>query len=154
MADEELKPFNPHEAMGLIKDRIRHQFAELIPEDRWKELVQGAIDSFFRPPPKRQGYRTKETSEFDDLVATMLKEEVKTRMRAVFDGEGWTRKWSPDPDEPGTYAEEVRKVVSEKTPELIQAFFAAMVSGVMSNASMYLSNVDVQSMNVHNAHGG
>lgn len=146
-------PATPQDPMEKIRDKIRAEFADLMPEAAWTAMVKKAIDSFFHAPNddrgdwhRRNGPRPK--SAVDLLIHGMLKTELEEQMRKFFRSDEWQMKWNPESEEyeGGTM---LREVIEAKLPQMMPYLFMHMMSAAL-NGGMHLMNVDVSQMTVQN----
>jgi len=95
MENNEIKAFDPNEAMKSVKEKIKDSFVSLIPDDQWNTMVKKEVDTYFmeRNSSYSQGPRA---SDFTNDVHNLLKAEVTSRVKfylesnfqAIWDGNG------------------------------------------------------------------
>lgn len=101
----------------LVTDRIKAQFAELIPEDAWKAVVEQATAEFLRVDlPKL----------IKDELATTLRERVKAELSDAWDPNTGSR----------VAGEVVATVIKEHSHVIVNAMVGNFVQEIV-NAARY-----------------
>lgn len=128
----------PDDFMEQIKDKIRLEFAEMVPEDKWREMVHSAVDSFFKSHERKQNHHPYNCeivkSPFDTIVHQLLVDEITEKMQAYFMSPEWQGQWglvSLSGSECSYVASErMKELMIECAPEIIQR----MLGNTLQNA--------------------
>jgi len=95
----EIEKFDPSKLVDQVRERIRNTFAELIPEEEWKRLIQREVTFFLQAAVTRKNSYGRDYVErgaigmlVDDELTAMLKEMIKKELEgpdwsAWFDGQ-------------------------------------------------------------------
>ena len=78
--ETELEKFDVNQAMQSVKEKIKDAFVSLIPDERWNEMVEKEINSYFRYRDAGYGHRG-QTSSFTEDVHQVLTQEVQQRVK-------------------------------------------------------------------------
>lgn len=80
--------FDPTKLADQVRDRIRNTFADLIPEDAWKTMVEAEIHAYTRP--ERNTYSGQEMpSPFARAVREELEKALRERVKAMLNSPEW-----------------------------------------------------------------
>jgi hypothetical protein len=135
----EIEKFDPSTLMQGVKDRIKSTFVSLIPEDKWEELVQKEIDSFFNQEQlitmstktvsnsvwDSSQYATKEIKQtpFRSLIYEMCYEKTIDLIKKKLTDEWFGNEW-PITEE--NMNENLKKVIAESAPAAMLKFFESI----------------------------
>ena len=131
MAEKDIVPYDPSRLMDAVRDRIKSEFVGLIPEDAWKEMVKGEVDSFFAARHEPYNNQRELPSLFQGVVLEELKTAVKAKMKEYLESEEWTGQW--DGDGRNVASEAVRKLVVEKSGEIVANVLGGMMQAALEN---------------------
>lgn len=133
----EVQKFDPSLLMEGVKARIRAEFASLIPDEAWTQMVEKEVQSYFHDKFENN-YRNERTSKFEDLIRNLLTEETKKRFAVYISSAEFERVWGKD----GLPAcsEAVKKMIVDNSGEILISFFGGMFEGMLSNFKMQLQN--------------
>ncbi len=126
--------YDPSRLMDSVRDRIKAEFVGLIPEDAWKEMVKAEVDKFFEMQHDNgYGNRTALPSAFRRVVWEELGTATKAKMKEFLASEEWTGKWDPQGNGNLLASEAVRKLVAEKSGEILANVLGGAIQGVIQN---------------------
>ena len=135
--DNKVQKFDPSKLMEGVKERIRAEFASLIPDEAWTQMVEKEVQSYFHDKFENS-YRHDRTSRFEDLVRSLLQEETKKRFAVYISSAEFERVWGKD----GLPAcsEAVKKMIVDNSGEILISFFGGMFQGMLDNFKANLQN--------------
>lgn len=133
----EVQKFDPSTLMDGVKMRIRAEFASMIPDEAWTQMIQKEVDFYFHSPTE-SNYNRDRTTRFQDLIRTLLQEEIKKRFADYLTTEGFTKVWANQ----GYTAcgEAVKKIIIDNSGEILVSFFGGMFTGMLENFKSQLNN--------------
>lgn len=94
-----------------VKERLKGIVADLIPEERWDEIVHATVRSF-------------ETHDLPKLIKAELEAQYKKAIQAEFAKPEWQSKWNNGTQEASVA---VQKLIMEAAPTIL----ASMIGGAM-----------------------
>lgn len=102
-----------------VKQRLKAIVADLIPEERWDEIVRATVQDF-------------ERNDLPKLIKAELAEQYKKAITAEFAKSEWQSTWSSQ----GGFAasEAVKQMLIEAAPVIL----ASMIGGAMENVKQQL----------------
>jgi hypothetical protein len=119
-----------------LKDRIRLELLDVIPQDTWKAMLLAETKAFLEGPPVRNdayynGQSRQTTSGFQDIVRHALENELKKRMAEYFGTPEWRMVWDSTTNQmvPGAM---LQKAISDAAPGLMQAFFTSAATDIVT----------------------
>jgi hypothetical protein len=130
-------PFKPSDYVEAIRGKIRSAMVDVIPDERWDEMVKAEVERFFDGKDVRVdnwGNTVRTTTGFKELVQKLLAEEVSARMRAYFSSPEWTARWSGGHP---VASEKVAEIVKEHAPEIIGRWLGAAVQSAITGMAGY-----------------
>lgn len=110
-----------------VKEKIKLDFAGMIPDEAWDKLVGEAVGSFVK-------------DDLAKLVKEELAGEVKRRLQVFFGGPDWSEQWSADGGGTRTASEKVREIIRENIPSIVEAALGMAVQGMMNDLKYRLSS--------------
>lgn len=121
---------------NTIKDKIRAEFANLIPDDMWKGMVQSVVSEFITD--KKDGYSGRAS---ESPIKAMIRQEIekmaKAHLTAELDRLG-TVSWNSYGQQ--VAAEAIKKMISEHFAEMLAAVQAGFVEVAVMQAVQNLRN--------------
>lgn len=111
------------QVMDNLRDKIRFNLAEAIPEDVWQQMIQKEIDDFMEPKVKATYAPEVKYSDFQMLVRHELQEACKVRLRALLSSPEWDVYWD------GT-----RHTTSKFVTKFFQENAAVVIEGLLGKA--------------------
>lgn len=148
MDTELLEKFDPSKLMEGVKDRIKSTFVSLIPDDKWEEMVDKEIKSFFEDKvsleiTKEQERRSDsfwekdsffitktEQSPFQALVWRHCVEQTQVLLRKKFTTEYFEENYTPDTKE---MKEGLKEVLVEIGPTLISKYLSDLSNSAIQS---------------------
>lgn len=115
--EENSKALTPVDFAGLLRDKIKKEMIELIPQAQFDKLVQAEIEKFLN-------------KGLPELIRDMLREDIKKRLSAYFISDGWEQEWNKGVSKWGP-GEQVRKLVKENIPQIIEAVIGGAFNDMM-----------------------
>jgi hypothetical protein len=126
--------WQPNDFKDKVEKRIKETFVDLIPEEAFQKMVSDSIDNFTtgRTVTDKSGYGQNQTvkeryipSGLERLVEDMLKDEVKTAIRALLNGDEWKTNYE------GLVGDQLKSLVVAATPALITGAITQMTEQVI-----------------------
>lgn len=112
----------------IVSEKIRQQFASLIPDDTWNKMVGDEIDTFMNGKPAR-GYESAVDSEFKKMIQAEIKrlgaEAIKTELAKP----EWQTKYI---DGKSMASEAVTKLIVDNANTIVAGLLSSMVQGIVS----------------------
>lgn len=119
----------PVSLSDLVRDRIQKDFVSLIPEENWKELVEGTIKIFTQK--KDRGHRGndnfRQTSDLEELILADLTERTKVIIKAELSKSEYQSMWD------GMGQQVASEVVQQLCEKHGQRIFTHMIGTMVSN---------------------
>lgn len=106
-----------------VKERLKSIVADLIPEEKWENIVRSTILEF-------------ETKDLPALIKAELTEQYKTAIRAKFAKQEWQSKWTG-------VGQEASPIVRQMLIDAAPAILAQMI-GSAAQQTLYNLNSQVQ----------
>jgi hypothetical protein len=118
----DLKPFDPADFQKTVADKIKAEFAGLIPEEHWKSLVKKHVDDFLNGT----GEGTLHAIVFREM-GVKLAELLKT----YFTTDGWSATWQGD----GRHvaSERIRHIITENMPTIVADLLSGAAQQTLEN---------------------
>lgn len=136
MADGNVVQYDPARLMDAVRDRIKAEFVGLIPEDAWKAMVKAEVERFFKAEDVyNYGYgsdRKALPSQFQRVVWDALQEDTKARVKAFLSSPEWEGEWDGQGNRKA--GEAVKKIVVEKSGEIVAALLAGVIQQTIEAA--------------------
>jgi len=125
----EVEKFEPTSLKDVIAEKIRVQFAELIPTDEWERLVAKEIENF--TDIKERGYNNnrEKYSDIQMLIREALKEQAKVALKKTLESTDWQQRQ----DEDGQYmaSEAVTKMVTKHASQMVGQILGEVVQNAV-----------------------
>jgi|GEM_PF-2228109 len=136
---KEIVKFDPTKLADHLKDKIRLDIAELMPEEMWQGLLKNEIEKFITEQPAGNGYSNRTTSsDLSKLTKEILKKELEKKIGEYFAGEEWAGKW----ESRGTGGPQalLGKAVKEIIVDNADIMFENMIAGAVSSVLRQLKD--------------
>lgn len=134
----EIEKFDPSKLVDQVRERIRNTFAELIPEDEWKKLVQREIAYFLQETRTRRnsyGNEIVERGALGELVDRELTAMLKELIKDEFASSKWNVWRDGNKQCIGT---EVEKLILKNAPAILSALLGQSLQSLMSQWGMHI----------------
>lgn len=102
-----------------VRDKIKRDFAEMIPEDAWDELVKKSVGDFIK-------------KDLGAVVKEQLTEEVTSRLTAHFASDGWKARWA-EYGHSNDASKKVRDLIRNSLPDIITALFGGAIQDFINS---------------------
>lgn len=102
-----------------VREKVKRDFAGMIPEEAWDALVQEAVQGFVK-------------QDLQAVVKAELTEEVKKRLQDYFHRPEWQDQWDPTSGEPRA-STAVRQTVRENLPLIIETVMGRAFQSFMND---------------------
>lgn len=112
-----------------VKERLKSIVADLIPEERWNEIVESTVKDF-------------EKNDLPKLVRAELTDKYKTAINAEFQKPEWNSVW-------GISGPEVSAALRQMIVEAAPLVLASMIGGAMQSVQQQMQNALQQIRPVH-----
>lgn len=133
--DKDIEVYQESDILKDVKDKIRAEFVNLIPDEKWEALVKNAVDSWFEKKETRYN-TTERVSHFDYFVNSLLQEECKERVKEYFNSPEWQGQWDGEGGlEP---SDMMKKIIIENSPKIIEMIIGNAFQQAFSNAMQHI----------------
>lgn len=126
----------PVSLSDLVRERIQKDFVSLIPEENWKELVDGTVKNFTQR--KERGHRGNDnyrlTSDLEELILADLTERTKALIKTELNKPEYQTMWD------GMGQNVASQVVQEICDKHAHKIFNVMISTMVSQVMMTMRN--------------
>jgi len=130
----DLAVYKDTDILSNVKDKIKAEFVNLIPEDKWEAMVKSAVDDWFKK--RETNYNTREmVSSFDQFVQGLLKEEVKERVKAYFSSPEWQGEWK---DGGETASDKMKEIIVENSDKIMATILGNAFQSALNNARQHM----------------
>lgn len=110
-----------------VKEKVKRDFAGMIPEDAWDRLVEDAVQSFIK-------------DDLEKLVKEELRTECAARLKKFFETPEWTDQWdSVRGGNARLASERVRELMKEHTTDIVNAVMGSAYQSVINDLRNQLS---------------
>lgn len=128
---EEIKKWNPEDAINSIKDRIRAEFVQMIPAEQFTEMVRSVVNSY---TTKSEHYNSRQSfSDFDSTVKRELEDATKKEVVKLLDSPEWTGKWNGQNQEA---SDAVKSALAEHGAKILNTWLGNAFQQMIQNARM------------------
>lgn len=134
-----------------VKEKVKNQFVDLIPEEAWDGMIKKEIDSFFSGNAtvkftieKESGWRNNNThirfdegiNPFKALVWDVCFSEVRNKVYSDLSKDYINKEVGNN----GEISEKLKEVIKESIPLAIQKYFEAMINNMGNNLVQMIQN--------------
>lgn len=130
---EEIEKFDPSKLVDRVRERVQNTFAELIPEEQWKALVQKEINAFLTS--HNDGYGHERESGLRQLVHSELRKKLGEILSVEFKSEKWALHWDGQRQQVG---KEVERIIIDNAPEILSAMLRQSIQVIVSQMGVNL----------------
>jgi len=91
-----IKPFDADQFNERIKDKIKAEFVNLLPDEAFTQMVKDTLNRFQHATsskPYRHAQGVTRPSEFDGIVLEVFTDWIKNQMKLLLDFEEWQSRW-------------------------------------------------------------
>lgn len=120
----------PANLTDLVRDRIQKDFVQIIPEENWKQLVEGVVQQFTVKKKRNQYQNERYTSDLEELVYADLETKAKELIKAELNKPEYTSMWN------GMNETVASAAVQEICQQHGQAVFNKVISNMVGNVIM------------------
>lgn len=130
--------FDPRDLAERLRDKIRVDMADLMPDEMWEGLLEKELKTFFEPKVIKSGYRNEDSKtvpspfsvlvhgEIESLVKDKLTERIRVKLGAEVD------------KRTGELDTTVMKFIEANAGRLLESWFAG---AMFSQLSMHANNI-------------
>ncbi|HPT26294.1 MAG TPA: hypothetical protein PLZ95_07725 [Bryobacteraceae bacterium] len=140
MNDNVTNKLTPQQAFEeQIKERLRQNIGELLPDEVLSEMVKKALtDMFFTPRIQRDrwGGQVENPSWFEEEAGKLLRDRISEYLKT------WLKENGPD------LTRQVQEQISKNATSVIAAFFVSVLQGQAHMMAMNIQNVVNQALEV------
>ena len=128
--DDKPVPFDPNTIMDGVKDKIKAEFINLIPEDAWKAMVKTEVDRYFKTAIDRN---YSNHNQYYTPFATLVHNELQDHCKAKFKEFLGTPEFNSNEWKDGqqVMSEAVKKFIVENSGEVMANFFGNMMQSAL-----------------------
>lgn len=125
----EVAKFDPTSYVDKVRDKIKQSLIDVIPDDQWNAMLKTEIEAFFKTKTyTHYGEQKEQPSEFRRIVANVIEEETKTRVRAMLIGPEWTSYWDGTENLAGL---EIVRIARENGAAILAKWLEAAIGQVI-----------------------
>lgn len=91
----EIEKFNPHTLAESIKERIKSDFVQLIPQEQWDQMVKSQIDALYMRAkdlpgrPRTHMANTEIDQIIHDEITKIIRQKVREQIKREIDSPEW-----------------------------------------------------------------
>lgn len=125
---QEIKPWNPDEAVQALKERIRLEYIALIPADRFAQLIASEVQQFMGN--STSGYYSDQRAHresFSGTVNKILRERVEEECKKVLT-EMTTSGWNNTLE----ISAQVKAIIAEKGNEIVTSVLQNIIQNTVN----------------------
>lgn len=127
----EVTKFDPAAYVDKVRDKIKQSLVDVIPDEQWNTMLKAEISSFFENRVTSQyGQQTTHPSEFRRIIAGVIEEETKRRVRDMLNSAEWTSYWDGTKQQAG---EEIARIARENGAAIMAKWLEAAIGQVISS---------------------
>ena len=132
----------PVSLSDLVRERIQKDFVSLIPDENWKQLVEGCIKEFTTKQLRdRNTARERSTSNLEELIYKELEDQAKAFIKAeLAKPELGNSLWGYADN--GMAVPLATQIVQEICDKHAHKIFSAVVGSMVQNVMMNMRNSD------------
>jgi|CXWL01.1.fsa_nt_gi hypothetical protein len=147
MENQQVEKFDPSKLMDGVKDRIKATFVSLIPDAQWEQMCNSEMKKFFEPRYSGYDNKTKNPSQFEEIVINIMQEHCKAYFREMINKPEYKMEvvWK-NSSYGNASAKEIQlpdhldAMIKEKMPEMMQAMFASVMSSAFYDFFNHIQN--------------
>lgn len=113
-----LDKVNISSATSALRQKLQASFLDLIPEEKWNELVKAEWIKF---TAEERGYHGNKPSELQSLIKKEFELIATTKIKEVLSNPEWQAQW------PENISKQVNKLILEHRDELVEAMLKSMM---------------------------
>lgn len=121
MSEQSLKPFDPSDFQKAVADKIKGEFAAMVPDDQWKGLVKKHVDDFLNG---------KGDGTLHAIVVKELTAKSEEMLKQYFSGSDWNFQWNGAKN---IASEKIRNIILENIPLIVTSLIADSSQRVFEN---------------------
>lgn len=131
---QEVAQFDPSKAMDAVKDRIKTEFAALLPDEQWRAMVQNVVHKFTQSTTQ---YGNIQPSEFEQLVLAELRLKSKAIITEVINSKDYQTTWDGAKAQVG---EQINKFMLENSAQIFTNMMQGMFASHLNDFAYKLKN--------------
>jgi hypothetical protein len=117
----DMKPFDPADFQKAVTDKIKGEFAAMVPDDQWKGLVKKHVDDFLNG--KGEG-------TLNGIVTKQLAVKAEEMLKLYFAGSDWSFQWDGAKN---VASDKIRTLILENIPLIVTALISDAAQNVFSD---------------------
>jgi len=125
--EKEIIKYDASKVMEGVKDKIKATFVDLIPDDKWEEMIKTEIDKWLK-------FDNWNKSEFQNLVNKCLSEVIGEKLSALIKEKYISEIWDNGQIQP---TEELKKIIIENSGKVLLGLLGSMVQQSLNNGNRY-----------------
>lgn len=133
--------FNPRAMADTLRDKIRLDIAQLMPEEQWRDFLEAAIKDFATettvPSTWSGGYPSTKASELSILAKEALVVESKKRLAEVLGDSGLEGFWSHNKE---VARQEIEKMIKGQGAKIFESMITGSIQHAIENLRFDLGN--------------
>jgi len=127
----EVTKFDPASYVDKVRDKIKQSLIDVIPDDQWNVMLKTEIETFFKTKTfSHYGEQREQPSEFRRIVASVIEDETKKRVRDMLNSPEWSSYWDGTKQQAG---EEIARIARENGAAILAKWLEAAIGQVISN---------------------
>jgi hypothetical protein len=125
--EKEIIKYDASKVMEGVKDKIKATFVDLIPDDKWEEMIKTEIDKWLKSDNWNK-------SEFQQLVNKCLSEVIGEKLSAMIREKYISEIWENGQIQP---TEELKKLIIENAGKVLLGMLGNEVQQALNNMRKY-----------------
>ena len=125
--EKEIIKYDASKVMEGVKDKIKATFVDLIPDDKWEEMIKTEIDKWLKSDNWNK-------SEFQQLVNKCLSEVIGEKLSALIKEKYISEIWENGQIQP---TEELKKLIIENAGKVLLGMLGNEVQQALNNMRKY-----------------
>ncbi len=124
----EVSPFNALSVADKVREKIQATFADLIPEETWKEMIRTEIKRFVS---ETREYGSQKKSPLATLIEAEIEKKFRTEIGKALDAPAFGEAWNQATNSYGASAV-VKTVLEQMTSEMVVMIFQRVAQDVVN----------------------
>ena len=138
--------FDPRDLATRLRDKIRVDMAELMPDDVWTGLLEAELQSFFKPKKTQQRQHPYREIEEPSPFSVIVQEEMSKLVKAKIVERVRVKLMAEVDKATGEFDTQVMDYITANVSTMVEGWFTGIIRGQLASMTV---NVDIPSFNEH-----
>lgn len=126
---EEIKPWDPEDAISAIRERIRSEFVQMIPPEQFTEMVRSVISKYTEKKDVYSNNRER-VSDFDRTVEAELQTATKAEVKKLLDSPEWASHWD---GQKHVASDKIKEILTARGPDILNKWLESAFQQALSS---------------------